>query len=158
MLTARAGKFRSRLAPFELVALQGLPFRWCCLWLPALRGATFSWSGTPAGKYGVPQAADVFTQVRLRLVDQAMMDRVEGQLQAVGNSQLVEDVVQVVLYGLLRDEELLADFLIAKTLRHQLHDFLFTIREEWLLSTRSRLRRLRESFHNLGGHAIVEPD
>ena len=35
------------------------------------------------------------------------MDCIESQFEAVGNAELVKDVVQVILYGLLADEELL---------------------------------------------------
>ena len=52
------------------------------------------------------------------LVNQAVVDGVEGQLQAVGDAELVEDVVQVVLDGLFADKEFLADFLVAITLGH----------------------------------------
>ena len=52
----------------------------------------------------------------LGLVDQAVVDGVESKFQAVGNAELVEDVVQVILHGLLADEKLFADFLVAKTL------------------------------------------
>ena len=38
---------------------------------------------------------------RLRLVDQAVVDGVEGQLEAVGDAEFVEDVMQMVLDSLL---------------------------------------------------------
>ena len=63
----------------------------------------------------------------LRLVDQAMMDGIEGQFEAIGNAELVEDIVKVVFYGLLADKELLADFPVAESLGDELHDFLFAI-------------------------------
>ena len=53
----------------------------------------------------------------LRLVDQAVVDGVERELKAIGNTELIEDVVQVILDGLLADKKLLADFLIAEALR-----------------------------------------
>ena len=51
-----------------------------------------------------------------RFVDQAVMDCVERQFEAVGDTELVKDVVQMILYGLLADEELYADFLVVKAL------------------------------------------
>src|SRR6266478_10070134 len=36
-----------------------------------------------------------------RLIDQAVVDGVECELQAVGDAQFVENVVQVIFYGLL---------------------------------------------------------
>ena len=54
---------------------------------------------------------------------QALVDGVERQFQAVGNAQLVEDVVQMVLHRLLADEHLLGHFLVLVALRHQRDDF-----------------------------------
>ena len=54
---------------------------------------------------------------------QTLVDGVERQFQTVGNAQLVEDVVQVVLYRLLTDEHLLGHFLVLVTLGDQRHDF-----------------------------------
>ena len=87
------------------------------------------------------------------------MDGVEGKFQAVGNAELVEDIVQVILYGLFADEELFADFLVAVSLRDQLHDFFFAVAEQRLFAARAAdsedfLKRL----HDFRGHAIVEPD
>src|ERR1044071_7535402 len=59
------------------------------------------------------------------VVDQAVVNGVKGQLQAVRYAQLIEDVVQVILDGLFGDEQLLADLLVAEALRHQLDDLLF---------------------------------
>jgi hypothetical protein len=41
---------------------------------------------------------------RSSLIDQAMMDRVESQFQPVGYSELIENVVQVILHRLLANE------------------------------------------------------
>jgi hypothetical protein len=86
------------------------------------------------------------------------MDGVEREFEAVGNAEFIEDVVQMVFYGLLADEELFADFLVAETLSDELHDFFFAIAEQRLFAARTGFRGFRESFHDLGGHAIVEPD
>ena len=67
------------------------------------------------------------------------MDRVEGQLEPVGNAQLVENVVQVVLDGLLADEQLLPDLFVAETLGDELHDFLLAIAEKGLFASRAGL-------------------
>lgn len=63
----------------------------------------------------------------LRLIDEAVMDGVEREFEAVGNSELVEDIVQVILYGLFADKKLFTYFTISKTLRDELHDFFFAI-------------------------------
>jgi hypothetical protein len=86
------------------------------------------------------------------------MDGVESQFEAIGNAELVEDVVQVIFHRLFADEELFADFLIAEALRDELHDFFFSIAEQWLFAPRAGFGRFRECLHDLGGHAIVEPD
>src|SRR5579875_3230034 len=43
---------------------------------------------------------------------QAVVNGVESQLEPVGNAQLVEDVVQMILHGLFRDEHLLSNLLV----------------------------------------------
>src|SRR5579863_3034719 len=94
----------------------------------------------------------------LGLVDEAMMDGVESEFKAIGDAKLVEDIVEVIFYGLHADEKFFADFLVTETLRHKLNDFFFAIAEERLLAARAGLGGFGESFHDLGGHAIVEPD
>ena len=86
------------------------------------------------------------------------MDRVEGKLKAVRDAELVENIVEVILYSLLRDEKLFADFLVAETLGDELDDFFFPVAEKRLFATGAGLGRFGEGFHDLCGHAIVEPD
>ena len=69
------------------------------------------------------------------------MDGVEGQFQAVGNAKLIENIVQMILYGLFADEQLFADFLVAVSLGHKLHDFFFAVAQQRLFAPRARLRR-----------------
>jgi len=83
---------------------------------------------------------------------------VQGEFKAVGNAEFVEDVVKMVLDGLLGDEKFFADFLVAKTLSHELDDFLFAIAEKGLFAARAGFAGFRKRFHDFGGHAIVEPD
>ena len=98
------------------------------------------------------------TGKHLRLIDQPVVNGVQRQFEAVGDAELVEDVVQVVLNGLLGDEELFADFLVAEALRDELHDFFLTVAEQWLFSARAGLAGLGKRFHDFGGHTVVEPD
>jgi hypothetical protein len=86
------------------------------------------------------------------------MDGVERQFEAVGDAEFVEDVVEMVFYGLFGDEEFFADFLITEALGYELDDFFFAVAEEGLLAARAGFGGLGESFHDFGGHAIVEPD
>src|SRR5262249_42548327 len=65
---------------------------------------------------------------------------------------------QVVFYGLLADEEFLADFLVAITLRHQLDNLFFAVAKERLVAPRTAIRTLREGLHDLIRHAVIEPD
>jgi hypothetical protein len=44
------------------------------------------------------------------------MDCIEHQLETVGDAEFVKNVVKVILYGLLADEEFFADFLVVKAL------------------------------------------
>jgi hypothetical protein len=52
------------------------------------------------------------------VVDEAMVDGVEGEFETVGDAQFVEDIVEMILYGLLADEELFTDLFIAIPLGH----------------------------------------
>ena len=51
------------------------------------------------------------------------MESEEGELEAVINAKLVEDVGDVMLDRLLADAELLGDILIRKSGNNRLHDF-----------------------------------
>jgi hypothetical protein len=94
----------------------------------------------------------------LRLVDEAMVDCVEGQFEAVGDAEFVEDVVEMILDGLLGDEKLFADFLVAETLGDELDDLFFAVAEQRLFAARAGFAGFRKCFHDFGGHAVVEPD
>ena len=94
----------------------------------------------------------------LGLLDQAMVDGVEGEFEAVGNAEFVENIVQVILYGLFADEELFADFAVAEALGDQLNDFFFAIAEQRLFAARAGFGGLLEGVDHFGGHAIVQPD
>ena len=86
------------------------------------------------------------------------MYRVEREFEAVGDAEFVEDVVQVVLDGLFGDEKFFADFLVAEALGDELDDFFFAVAEQRLFAARSGFAGLRERLHDLGGHAVIEPD
>src|ERR1700747_3207621 len=86
------------------------------------------------------------------------MDSVEGKLEPVGHAEFVENVVQMILDRLLTDEKFLADFAVAKALRHQLNDFFFAITQQRLFAALSGLGGLLERIDHFSGHAIVEPD
>ena len=94
----------------------------------------------------------------LRLIDQPMVNGVQRQFEAVGDAELVKDVMQMILYGLLTNKEFLADFLVAKALCDELHNFLLAVAEQRLFSARTGFAGLRESLHDLGSHAVIEPD
>ena len=55
------------------------------------------------------------------------MDRVQREFEAVGDAQLIENIVQVIFHRLLADEQFFANFLVPESLRHQLHDFFFAV-------------------------------
>jgi len=57
------------------------------------------------------------------------VDGVKREFQAVGDAQLIEDVVQMVLHRLLADKHLLGHFFVLETLRHQGDDFAFALAE-----------------------------
>src|ERR1039457_4667749 len=86
------------------------------------------------------------------------MDCVECQFEAVGDAELVKDVVQVILYGLLTDDEPFADFFVLKALGDELNDFYLAIAEERFFVTRTGFGRCRKGIDDLGGHAAIEPN
>jgi len=94
----------------------------------------------------------------LGMVDEAVVDGVEGEFEAVRDAELVEDVVEMILDGLLGDEKFFADFLVAEALGDELDDFFFAIAEEGLFAARAGFAGLGKGFHDFGGHAVVEPD
>jgi len=96
--------------------------------------------------------------MRLRLVDQPVVNGVQRQFEAVGDTEFVEDVVEMVFDGLLGDEKFFADFLVAEALRDELNNFFFAVAEQRLLAARAGFAGLREGLHDFGGHAVVEPD
>src|SRR5712692_1841956 len=87
-----------------------------------------------------------------------MVDGVQGQFEAVGDAEFVEDVVQVIFYRLLGDKKFFADFLVAEALRDKLNNFFFAVAEQGLFAAWPGFAGLRKSLHDFGGHAIVEPD
>src|ERR1017187_4072912 len=93
-----------------------------------------------------------------RAVDQAVMDCVERQFEAVRDAELVKDVVQVILYSLLADEELCADFFVLAALSDELNNFHLAVAEERLFTTRTGFGRCRKGIDHLGGHVAVEPN
>jgi hypothetical protein len=62
------------------------------------------------------------------LIDEAVMNGVERQFEAIRDAELIENIVQVIFYGLLRNEKFFADFFVAESLGHQLHNFFLAIR------------------------------
>src|SRR6202049_4655990 len=98
------------------------------------------------------------TATPIRLFDHAVMDCIERQFEAVRNAELVKDVVQVILYGLLANEEFFADFFVVKALSDELNDFHFAVAEEWLITTRTGFGRCRKGIEHLGGRVAIEPN
>jgi len=47
---------------------------------------------------------------------------------------------------------------LLKQLGDELHDFFFAVAEQGLFAARAGFGGFAESFHDLGGHAIVQPD
>src|SRR5216684_1642152 len=86
------------------------------------------------------------------------MYRVQRQFEAVGDAEFIEDVVQMVLDGLLGDEKFFTDFLVAEALRDELNNFFFAVAKQRFFATRPGFAGLRERLHDFGGHAVVEPD
>src|SRR5260370_42696659 len=94
----------------------------------------------------------------LRRMAEAVVNLMQRKLEPVGEAEFVEDVVQMVFDGLLGDEKLFADFLVAKALSDKLHDFFLAVAEQRLFTARPGLAGLGKRLHDFSGHAIVEPD
>ena len=58
---------------------------------------------------------------------EVFVDGVERQFQAVGDAQLVEDVMQMVLDGLLADEHSLGNLLVFEALGDQFDHLLLAV-------------------------------
>ena len=71
------------------------------------------------------------------------MQGVQREFEAVGDAEFIEDIVQVVLHGLLGDEEFFADFAVAETLRDEADDFFLAVAEQRLISARAALRSIK---------------
>src|ERR1019366_9237051 len=91
-----------------------------------------------------------------RFVDQAVMDSIEHQFEAIGDAELVKNVVKVILYGLLTDEELFADVFVVKALSDLLNNSHLAGAEKRLFFTRTGFGRCRKGIDDFGGHAAIE--
>jgi len=130
----------------------------------------------PAKSSGMPKCADdralitndrrggggwrpgEITGMRLGVVDEAVMNGVKGEFEAVGDAELVENIVEMIFDGLFGDEQLFADFLVAETLRDELNDFFFAVTEQRLFAARAGFAGFGKGLHHFRGHAVVEPD
>src|SRR5580698_5565063 len=68
-----------------------------------------------------------FARSRRRSIPQAV--GVEHNFDALGNSELIEDAEQVILYGMFGEAQALSDFAVGQTLRDTADDFLFAAGE-----------------------------
>src|SRR5260370_18790666 len=87
-----------------------------------------------------------------------MVKSIQRQFEAVVDDELVKDIVQMVFDGLFGDEKFFADFLVTETLRDKLHDFFFAVAKQRIFAARPRFGRFRKRLHDLGSHAVIEPD
>src|SRR5467141_1044685 len=97
-------------------------------------------------------------RIMLPLLNQSVVDGVEGQFEPVRNPELVENVMEVVFDGLSADEELFPDFLVPVALSDQLDDLLLAVAEQGLFAARAAVGGLGKGLHHLRSNAVVEPD
>ena len=97
-------------------------------------------------------------RIILPLINQSVVDGVEGQLEPVRNPELVENVMEVVFDGLFADEELFPHFLVPVALGDQLDDLLLAVAEQGLFAARAVVGGLGKGLHHLRSNAVVEPD
>jgi hypothetical protein len=84
-----------------------------------------------------------------------MMDCIERQFEAVGDAELVKNVVEVILYGLLADQKSYTAFLVVEALDDELDDFLLAVADERLSASGFGCG---EGLDHFGGPAVIEPD
>jgi hypothetical protein len=94
---------------------------------------------------------------------EAVVDGEQGQFEAIGDTELLEDVVEVVLDGLLADEELFGHLFIAIALGHELDDLALAVAERGSLADLSAgitqaISGIGKLLHHSGGSAGIEPD
>ena len=92
------------------------------------------------------------------MFDQAVVNGIKSKFQPVGDSQLVEDIVQMIFDRLFADKEFSPNLFVPVTLRHELHNLLFAIAEQRFIPPRPVIGTLGESFHNLGCDVTVHPN
>jgi hypothetical protein len=81
------------------------------------------------------------------LFGQALVNGIKSKLQAVGDSQLVDDIMQTRIDRHLGNEKFFPDLFIPVTLRHQSHDRSFGIAQQPLILAGPVFRALSESFY-----------
>ena len=79
----------------------------------------------------------------LGVLDQTVVHGIKRKLKAVGDTELIEDVVEVVLHGLFTDEELFANLLVAVPLRDKLDNLLLTVAQQRFVSSCPAVRMAR---------------
>src|SRR2546430_14921813 len=88
----------------------------------------------------------------LRLVYKPVMNRVQRQFEAVGDAELVKNIVQMVFYRLFGDEKFFADFLVPEALCNKLNDLFLSVAEQRLFAAwaclRSEERRVGEEWRS----------
>src|SRR3970040_105629 len=90
--------------------------------------------------------------------EQAVLKSVEGQFQAVGDAELVEDGRQVVLDGLFADEQLLRDVPVLVALHYQFDDFHLARRKLALAVALAFRCQASKGRQNRLSEAPVQPD
>src|ERR1700676_2914020 len=84
-----------------------------------------------------------------------MVNGIQSKFEAIGNTELIENVVQVILDCLLADKELFADFFVAVALRDQLNDLLLPIAEQRFFAARPSLSGMRRSRRRISGLSLA---
>lgn len=101
-----------------------VPIRAGQIWYARTRNTTLQTQGSVC-KY--VKIRGITLKSGLCLVDQAMVNCVQGKFKTIGDAEFIENVMQVILDCLLADKELFANFLVAVALGDQLDNFLFSI-------------------------------
>src|ERR1700681_3536262 len=92
-----------------------------------------------------------------------LVNSIESELEAVGNTQLIEDIVQMVLDGLFADEHLFSHLFVLVSLGDKLDYLSLALAQRGSLTGfagtgTATLAGYRELSHHGGGSVRIQPD
>ena len=87
------------------------------------------------------EIAEQLARLQVDVIEAGFPVSSEGEFEAVGNAEFIEDVVQMVFHSLLADKHLFGHFLVLEALRHQADDLALALAERGTLPFAGSRRR-----------------